>query len=97
MTKKSVSKKSTAPARKHSGLSIVTTGASASARVYGDLSAMPSIGLCAHEFRPLPDGRLAHFMDGVLRAEVPPEGLRDYADAWPDCKPLADALLAADR
>ena len=44
--------------------------------------------VCQHDFIALPYGQLEHRMDGHVRATVPPEGLKAYADTWPDCAPL---------
>ncbi len=45
-----------------------------------------------HTFEKAPDGSIAHFTDGVLRATVPPESWDDYAKAWPECQALIDQL-----
>ena len=46
-----------------------------------------------HEFRAGADGQLEHYTDGILRAQVPPEGWPDYANDWPG----AEGLIAAMR
>lgn len=38
------------------------------------------------------DGSLEHWIDGTLRAVIPPEGWEAYAQEWPDCAPLVDNL-----
>lgn len=71
---------------------IATIAANLSALAYGNAPGLP-VSLAFHEFDRAPDGRLAHVIDGKLRALVPPEGMRDYAEAWPDCRPLVEQLL----
>jgi hypothetical protein len=39
-----------------------------------------------------PDGQLAHYIDGDLRALVPPEGWEAYAEAWPEAIPVINDL-----
>jgi hypothetical protein len=84
-------------------LAIATIGATFSPFAYSDrdtgrtLTTVPTAQLASHEFLPLPDGRMAHVIDGRERAIVPPEGLAEYARAWPQCAALAKALGAADR
>lgn len=46
-----------------------------------------------HRFFETADHQLGHEIDGDLRAVVPPEGMRDYAAAWPQCAELVGQLL----
>ena len=47
---------------------------------------------CEHTFAASVDGQLCHFMDGTLRATVPPEGWDDYAATWPDCESVVNSM-----
>ena len=49
-----------------------------------------------HRFMASADGkRLLHFIDGELRADIPPEGFADYLEAWPQAKPVIEAIGAS--
>jgi len=50
-----------------------------------------------HEFHASSRGELLHSVNGELRATVPPESFDAYAEAWPACKPVADALRPAPK
>jgi hypothetical protein len=83
-------------------LSLVVIGANFSPAAYQDahgalVTMPPAPELALHEFRPGADGTLEHWMDGRLRATVPPEGLQGYADHWPQCAELAAMLKEADH
>lgn len=45
-----------------------------------------------HTFEATPDGQLAHLIDGVPRATVPPEGWEDYCKAYPEAQDIVDSL-----
>lgn len=45
-----------------------------------------------HTFDASPDGQLLHFINGYLRATVPPEGWKDYAEMYPEAQDIIDAL-----
>ncbi|HLO62908.1 MAG TPA: hypothetical protein VK165_08075 [Azonexus sp.] len=45
-----------------------------------------------HTFEVTPDGQLAHLIDGVPRATVPPEGWADYCTTYPDAQDIVDEL-----
>lgn len=84
-------------------IAIATVSSNYSPRAYqrdgeGELvTNPPPAALAQHEFRASADGELEHYIDGRLRATVPPEGLAGYAHFWPDCAPLAQTLQRADR
>lgn len=40
-----------------------------------------------HEFEAV-DGYMRHYIDGTLRATVPPAGLADYGESYPACLPV---------
>jgi hypothetical protein len=50
-----------------------------------------------HQFGADATGALLHFIDGDLRATVPPEGFADYAAAHPNCQPIVDRLEYAAK
>lgn len=52
---------------------------------------LPSPQLATHRFSD-EGGQIAHYIDGRLRALVPPEGFDDYARLWPDCAELVVAM-----
>jgi hypothetical protein len=84
-----------------SKLSIVTIGADVSPMAYADqdnqpVANMPAPIMSHHQFAETDDGALAHFIDGKLRATVPPEGMEEYARTWPQCIDLASQLLGRD-
>lgn len=82
-------------------LDIVIIGANASPAAYCDhetgkpVTTMPPIQFSAHRFYETVDHQLGHDIDGVPRAVIPPEGMRDYAACWPACAALVDQLLRA--
>jgi hypothetical protein len=83
-------------------LAIATPGVDVSAVAYQDEDGRlnttpPRPQLAMHEYVANKDACLEHYIDGQLRATVPPEGLEDYARAWPDCKPVVKQLRAADK
>jgi hypothetical protein len=86
-----------------SKLSRIGYGLSVSPHAYtdqetGKLTALPPAAVVAlHEFRPAADGHLEHSIDGVLRAIVPPEGLAEYAKAWPDAAELVRAITGPGK
>jgi hypothetical protein len=41
------------------------------------------LALANHRFSSSADGQLTHYVDGDLRATVPPEGWDDYVKYWP--------------
>lgn len=45
-----------------------------------------------HTFEATRDGQLAHLIDGVPRATVPPEGWADYCKAYPEAQDIVDGL-----
>ena len=45
-----------------------------------------------HTFEPARDGQLLHFINGQLRATVPPEGWRDYCETYPEAQDVVDSL-----
>lgn len=45
-----------------------------------------------HRFEATKDGQLAHYTDDQLRATIPPAGWADYAEQWPNAKPVIDQL-----
>lgn len=45
-----------------------------------------------HTFQRGDDGQLEHYIDGELRAVVPPEGWEGYARDWPQCADLVAQL-----
>ncbi|WP_295002963.1 hypothetical protein [uncultured Dechloromonas sp.] len=45
-----------------------------------------------HTFEVTKDGQMAHLIDGVLRATVPPEGWLAYCDTYPDAQDIVDEL-----
>ena len=45
-----------------------------------------------HTFESTPDGQLAHYTDGTLRAVVPPEGWGDYCKQYPDAQDVVNSL-----
>lgn len=49
-----------------------------------------------HSFETADDGCLRHFIDGQLRAIVPPQGQDDYLKTWPDALPVVRELKAAE-
>lgn len=49
--------------------------------------------IAIHTFEGGNDGQLLHFIDGNLRAAVPPEGWKDYAKEYPDAQDVIDSLL----
>lgn len=55
------------------------------------------LNLGVHRFTRGADGQLEHWIDGDLRATVPPEGMRDYAQSWPQCAELVGQLLRPGR
>jgi hypothetical protein len=62
------------------------------------LGGMPVMVL--HTFESTPDGQLAHYTDGTLRATVPPEGWPSYCQQYPDAQDVVDAMTIkplADR
>jgi len=42
------------------------------------------LNLAKHRYSASSDGQLQHFIDGELRATVPPEGWDDYVQHWPE-------------
>lgn len=48
--------------------------------------------LALHTFEAARDGQILHFIDGNLRATVPPEGWADYAKEWPEAQEIIDGL-----
>lgn len=75
---------------------VTTYGFDASPRAYKGTMAAELPRVCQHDFIALPDGQLEHRMDGHVRATVPPEGLKAYADTWPDSAPVVKTLLGAE-
>lgn len=51
---------------------------------------LPVIAL--HVFRAADDGQLEHYIDGIKRAVVPPEGWENYVQTWPDAGDVIDSL-----
>lgn len=49
--------------------------------------------MAMHYFATTGDGQLAHYIDGRLRATVPPEGWADYAKTWPESGDVIDSLI----
>jgi hypothetical protein len=57
-------------------------------KVFGfDTTAQPPI-YGEHVFEMI-EGHLVHSFNGIKRATVPPAGIADYEQAWPDCRGLA--------
>lgn len=50
--------------------------------------------LANHRFSASADGQLQHFVEGELRATVPPEGWADYVKHWPAAIDLVRQLQA---
>lgn len=46
----------------------------------------------AHTFEASKKGELLHFTNGELRARIPAEGFADYLEAWPEARPIVDAI-----
>ena len=82
---------------------ISTYGLDVSARAYASdesgrmVTTPPMARLAVHEYYADDDGRLVHVIDGVIRALVPASSARAYAEAWPDCAPVVDDVIAADQ
>lgn len=85
-----------------SNKSIVTVGPRHSAKAYVDrdtgkpTASPPAVMFANHRYFETDDHQLGHEIDGKLVATVPPEGMADYAEHWPDCKDLV-AQLAGKR
>lgn len=45
-----------------------------------------------HRFSATAKGELQHHVDGQLRATVPSEGFQSYAEDYPQCQPVLDAV-----
>lgn len=79
-------------------LDIVTVGVNFSHRAYVNretgrpVTVMPTPELATHHFYETADHQLAHAIDGVLRATVPPEGWDEYSLQWPACAPFVEQL-----
>lgn len=83
-------------------LDIVTIAPNYSPAAYqdaetGDKITTPSfpVELVEHQFTETADHQMAHYMDGQLRAIVPPEGWDAYAATWPICAAFVAALRRA--
>jgi hypothetical protein len=50
-----------------------------------------------HEFGPTEDLQLGHWIDGQLRATVPPEGWASYVTAWPQCAEVVRSMTLAPK
>lgn len=81
-----------------SKLDVVTVGPLHSPRAYVDretgkpTGVAPTVLFGTHRFFETDDHQLGHEIDGVLRATVPPDGMKEYAELWPDCKDLVGQL-----
>ena len=68
---------------------IRTIAANASTGAYAsDTGPSAAIEFVPQRFVKNAAGELEHYIDGELRATVPPEGWEAYADQWPDCREL---------
>jgi hypothetical protein len=45
-----------------------------------------------HTFAVAPDKQLEHYIDGVLRATVPPEGFASYVEQYPAAAPVVASI-----
>jgi hypothetical protein len=52
------------------------------------------LNLANHRFTAGPDGQLQHFVDGELRATIPPEGWDSYVKYWPAAIDVVTQLRA---
>lgn len=50
-----------------------------------------------HTFDRSRDGQLLHFIDGYLRATVPPEGWADYCKDYPEAQNIVDSLTVIPK
>ena len=50
------------------------------------------LNLVTHYFKPAGDGQIEHFIDGTLRAVIPPEGWEGYSETFPEMQPVIDGL-----
>lgn len=55
------------------------------------------LSLGRHTFKAAKDGQLEHWIDGELRATVPPEGWDGYVVTWPQCADLVAQLRIPTR
>jgi hypothetical protein len=83
-------------------LAATAIGMSFAASAYQDSAgrlagSTPAPSLAVHEFVGTDDGLLVHYIDGTLRATVPPEGQADYCEHWPDAAPIVKVLMGADK
>ena len=51
-----------------------------------------SFSLVEHTFKTTDDGLLVHEINGSVRAIVPPEGFKGYAEVYPNCQPVIDSV-----
>jgi len=56
-----------------------------------DLTNSPPI-IVTSVFERNSDGQLLHIMDDKVRAIVPPESWDEYLKAWPEARPVVEAL-----
>jgi len=48
--------------------------------------------MAMQEFKKAADGQLEHWIDGRLRATIPPEAWDDYAEMWPNAADFISGL-----
>lgn len=72
-------------------LSTIAPNVSPKSHVPGVMPSAPIL-LAMHTFEAAPDGQLLHYINGQLRATVPPEGFEGYVESWPDCRPVVAEL-----
>lgn len=81
-----------------SRIDVMVVGAGHAALAYADretgkpTATPPAPVFVNHRFYETVDHQLGHDIDGRLVAIVPPEGMKDYAEIWPDCADLVAAL-----
>lgn len=81
---------------------LVTVGAAHSPKAYADekgrpVTMAPLPELVNHHFSISDAGELVHAIEGRVRAVIPPEGMREYAELWPDSAPLVKSFLQTLR